>query len=132
MSIDIESMIMTVLIFIAALLYSSVGHAGASGYIAAMALTGLSPAVMKPAALALNILVAFIATFKFYRVGAFSWDLFWPLALASIPCADRGASYIAYPYIQTNYWACAHYGSANAARCLLLWSWGRIGACFEL
>jgi len=63
------------LIFIAALLYSSVGHAGASAYLAAMALMGVAPAVMKPTALALNILVAVVAFTKFYRSGAFSWTL---------------------------------------------------------
>jgi uncharacterized protein len=90
MSIDTESVILAVLIFITALLYSSVGHAGASGYLAAMALMGMSPAVMKPTALSLNILVAIIATFKFYRVGAFSWRLFLPLALTAVPCAYVG------------------------------------------
>ena len=90
--VDSESVILAVLIFIAALLYSSVGHAGASGYLAAMALIGLSPATMKPAALALNVLVAIIATFKFYRVKAFSWQIFWPLAVASVPCAFIGGS----------------------------------------
>ncbi len=87
---DIDSYLLTALIFAAALLYSSVGHAGASGYLAAMALFGVAPEVMKPAALALNILVAVIATTKFYRVGAFSWPLFWPLALASTPLAYLG------------------------------------------
>lgn len=87
---DIESIILAALIFAAALLYSSVGHAGASGYLAAMALMGLSPAVMKPSALSINILVAIIATFKFYRVGAFSWRIFWPLALTAIPSAYIG------------------------------------------
>ncbi|MEQ1545625.1 sulfite exporter TauE/SafE family protein [Methyloglobulus sp.] len=90
MNIDTESVILAALIFIAALLYSSVGHAGASGYLAAMALMGMSPAVMKPTALSLNILVAIIATFKFYRVDAFSWRLFLPLALAAVPCAYVG------------------------------------------
>lgn len=78
------------LIFAAALLYSSVGHAGASGYLAAMALFGLAPALMKPTALTLNILVATIATVKYYRAGCFSWSLFWPFASASIPCAYFG------------------------------------------
>lgn len=82
--------LLTLLILVAALLYSSVGHAGASGYLAAMALVGVAPAVMKPAALALNILVAAIAFFKFHRVGAFSWKLFWPFAVASIPFAWLG------------------------------------------
>ena len=78
------------LIFLAAALYSSVGHAGASGYLAAMALFGLAPAVMKPTALILNILVAVIATLKFYRAGYFSWKLFQPLAFASVPFAFIG------------------------------------------
>lgn len=82
--------ILTALILLAALLYSSVGHAGASGYLAAMALLGIAPDVMKPTALALNILVALIATTRFYRAGAFSWRLFWPLAIASTPCAYLG------------------------------------------
>ncbi len=88
----IEDIILAALILVAALLYSSVGHAGASGYLAAMALMGISPAVMKPTALTLNILVAVIATAKYYRVGAFSWHLFWPFALASIPFAYLGGS----------------------------------------
>ncbi len=86
----IEDFILAALIFVAALLYSAVGHGGASGYLAAMALMGISPAVMKPAALTLNILVAVIATTKYYRVGAFSWHLFWPFALASVPFAYLG------------------------------------------
>ncbi len=86
----IEDAILTALILVAAVLYSSVGHAGASGYLAAMALVGVSPAVMKPTALALNILVAVIATTKYYRVGAFSWHLFWPFAIASTPFAYLG------------------------------------------
>ncbi len=85
-----DDALLAILIFIAALLYASVGHAGASGYLAAMALMGVAPEAMKPAALSLNILVAMIATFKFYRVDAFSWRLFWPLALTSIPCAYLG------------------------------------------
>lgn len=83
---------LTGLIFLAAALYSSVGHAGASGYLAAMALFGLAPAVMKPTALTLNILVAVIATTKFYRAGCFSWELFRPLALASVPFAFIGGA----------------------------------------
>ncbi len=80
------------LILAAAFLYSSVGHAGASAYLAAMALFGLSPAVMKPTALALNILVAGIGTFKYYKAGYFSWPVFWPFAAGSIPFAFLGGS----------------------------------------
>ncbi len=79
-----------VLIFAAALLYSSVGHAGGSGYLAALALGGVPPASMKPTALTLNVLVATIATWKFVRAGCFSWRAFWPFALASVPCAYLG------------------------------------------
>lgn len=80
------------LIFVAALLYSSVGHGGASGYLAVMALMSVAPAQMKPAALALNILVASLATWKFHKAGAFSWGLLWPLCLASIPMAFLGGT----------------------------------------
>ena len=77
-------------IFIVAILYSSVGHAGASGYIAVMSLLSLSPLVIKPTALALNILVASIASVQFIRSGHFSWRLFWPLALLAVPFALVG------------------------------------------
>src|SRR5213595_1460315 len=83
-----------ILLFLAvgviAFLYSSVGHAGASGYIATMTLFGLAPAVIRPTALVLNILVASIGTFQFWRAGYFSWKLFWPFALLSIPAAYVG------------------------------------------
>ena len=87
-----DDIVLTALIFMAALLYSSVGHAGASGYLAAMAFVGVAPAVMKPAALTLNILVAVIAAVKYCRAGAFSWHLFWPFALASSPFAYLGGT----------------------------------------
>jgi uncharacterized protein len=80
------------LIFGAAVLYSSVGHGGASGYLAAMALFGLAPEVMKPTALFLNIIVSAIATIKFYRSGCFDSALFWRFAIGSIPCAFIGGT----------------------------------------
>src|SRR5207237_9509096 len=70
--------------------YSCVGHAGASGYIAVMTLLGLSTATIRPTALILNILVALIASFQFWRAGHFSWKLFWPFALLSLPAAYFG------------------------------------------
>src|SRR5216117_4245101 len=73
-----------------AFLYSSVGHAGASGYIAIMTLGGIAPAIIRPTALVLNILVASIGTLQFWRAGYFSWKLFWPFALLSIPAAYVG------------------------------------------
>src|SRR5205823_3552903 len=79
-----------------AFLYSSVGHAGASGYIATMTLFGLAPTIIRPTALVLNILVASIGAFQFWRAGHFSWRLFWPFALLSIPAAYLGG-YIPLP-----------------------------------
>ena len=73
-----------------AFLYSSVGHAGASGYIAVMSLFSLAPEVIKPTALALNILVACLASWQFWRAGYFSWPLFWPFAALSFPLAFIG------------------------------------------
>lgn len=77
-------------ILVVAFLYSSVGHAGASGYIAVMTLFGLAPSVIKPAALVLNILVACLATWQFWKAGHFSWGLFWPFAISSVPFAFIG------------------------------------------
>jgi len=90
--LDNHAILTASLILVAALLYSSVGHAGASGYLAVMALMAVPPSQMKVAALALNLLVAVIATFRFYHAGAFSHRLFWPLCLTSIPMAFIGGS----------------------------------------
>jgi uncharacterized membrane protein YfcA len=79
---------------VAAFLYASVGHGGASAYIAAMALAGIAPAEMRPVALQLNILVSAIATVKFCRAGHFRWPLFWPFAAMSIPAAYLGGAII--------------------------------------
>jgi len=88
------------LIFIAAVLYSSVGHGGASGYLAAMALMGLAPAVMKPAALSMNVVVAGLVFVRLtkaghfdWKAGHFDWRLFLPFALGSIPQAAIGGVY---------------------------------------
>lgn len=78
------------LIGAAALLYSSVGHGGASGYLAVMAILGTSAVAMRPAALVLNIAVATIGTAQFARAGFFRWRLFAPFAVASIPAAYMG------------------------------------------
>ncbi len=71
-------------------LYAAVGHAGASGYLAVMALLGVEAATMRPTALTINILVAAIAFVQFARAGHFSWVLFRPFAAASIPAAFAG------------------------------------------
>lgn len=80
------------LIGLVALLYASVGHAGATGYIAVMTLLGLPRDVIRPTALVLNVLVAAIGTVQFSRAGHFRRDLFLPLALASVPCAALGGA----------------------------------------
>lgn len=76
-----------------AILYSSVGHGGASGYLAAMALFGLEPALMKPAALTMNIFVTVLVLWRVSRTGAFNWRLFLPFALASVPMAFIGGAH---------------------------------------
>jgi uncharacterized protein len=85
-----ETLSLAALIFVAALLYSSVGHAGASGYLAAMALFNLAPGVMKPTALVLNLFVATVGTIRFARAGCFDWRVFWPFAALSVPFAYLG------------------------------------------
>lgn len=80
-------------IFIAAVLYSAVGHGGASGYLAAMALFGVAPAAMKPLALSMNIMVAGLGFVRLYRAGYFKFSLFWPFALGSIPAAYLGGAW---------------------------------------
>lgn len=72
-------------------MYASVGHGGASGYLALMALFGVAPALMKPSALLLNLFVSTVSFVQFYRAGYFRWDKFWPFAVASVPLAFVGA-----------------------------------------
>ena len=79
-------------VFLVAVLYSSVGHGGASGYLAVMALMAVAPEVTRPTALTLNLFVASIATVQYYRAGHFSWALFVPFAIASIPMAYLGGT----------------------------------------
>lgn len=86
------TLLLIFLIFIAALLYSSVGHAGASGYLAMMALFGIAPEVMKPSALVLNILVASIGTVKFHRAGHLQWSRLLPFVLTSAPFSFFGGA----------------------------------------
>lgn len=78
------------LLLVISFLYSSVGHGGASGYLALMALFNFTSATMRPTALLLNVLVSGIAFVQFNRKGFFKWDLFWPFAITSIPAAFIG------------------------------------------
>lgn len=79
-----------ILLFFVALMYSSVGHGGASGYLALMAFFSFVPETMRPAALLLNIFVSLTAFIQYYRGGYFRWRLFWPFAIASVPAAFIG------------------------------------------
>lgn len=80
-------------IFIVALLYASVGHGGASGYLAVMALFSLPPEALKPTALLLNIVVAGIGTYLYCSAGQFSWRIFWPFVITSIPASFIGGMF---------------------------------------
>lgn len=82
--------LITALIAVAAALYSSVGHAGASGYLAIMALFAVAPETMRPTALVLNILVASIGSYRFIRAGQINWRLFTAAAITSVPAAFIG------------------------------------------
>lgn len=78
--------------FLGAALYTSVGHAGASAYIALMALFGVAAPVMRPTALVLNILVASFTSFRFLKAGLFRWRTLWPVLIGAIPMAFLGGS----------------------------------------
>jgi uncharacterized membrane protein YfcA len=90
MSFETISLFFLILLFAIAFLYSSVGHGGASGYLALMALFSMAPETMRPTALVLNIFVAGTGFIQYYRGGHFRWSLFWPFAIASVPAAFIG------------------------------------------
>ena len=85
-----DALILGALFFAAALLYAGVGHAGASAYLAAMALIGLAPAEMRPTALVLNLFVASIVVLRFSRAGHLPWRQLVPLVAGSVPAAFIG------------------------------------------
>lgn len=89
----VDSPGLLVLVVVAATLYSAVGQGGGSGYLAAMALYGLDPAAMKPAALSLNVFVSALVLVRLWRAGHFDGRLFWPFALPSIPMAALGGAW---------------------------------------
>lgn len=78
------------ILFVVAFLYASVGHGGASGYLALMAIYGIAPEEMKPTALMLNLFVSMTAFIQFFLGRYFKMKLFLPLALASVPMAFIG------------------------------------------
>jgi uncharacterized membrane protein YfcA len=82
--------IISILVFLVAVLYSSVGHGGASGYLAILSLFAVAPATMGSTALMLNVLVAGVALVAYTRAGHLSWRLAWPFLALSIPAAFLG------------------------------------------
>jgi uncharacterized membrane protein YfcA len=98
-----EILILVASFFVVATLYTTVGHAGASGYLAMMSLAGLAPETMRPTALTLNIIVAALTVYRFHHARYFSWTGLWPFLLGSIPFAavggiqslSRGTYYVA-------------------------------------
>ncbi|MES2587467.1 MAG: sulfite exporter TauE/SafE family protein [Bacteroidota bacterium] len=86
-----EYILICILIFVVATLYSSVGHGGASGYLALLGLFGISLIEMRSTALILNVFVSAIAFYSYYRNGHFRWNLFYPFALLSVPLAYLGS-----------------------------------------
>ncbi len=83
-------MILTLIIGIIAFAYATVGHAGATGYIAVMTLFGISTDIIRPVALSLNIVVGVITTFQFMRAGFVRLELIVPLVCGSMPAALVG------------------------------------------
>ncbi len=88
---NLQNLILLAAIGAVAFWYSSVGHGGATGYLAVAALLGTAPAMARPGALWMNCVVASIAFWRFQRAGFFDGKIFWPLAAASIPCAWLGS-----------------------------------------
>lgn len=91
-AITTTDLLLALCMMFGAALYSSVGHAGASSYIALMALFGVPAAVMRPTALVLNIIVATLASARFARAGLFRWRTLWPFLLGALPLALLGGA----------------------------------------
>jgi uncharacterized protein len=87
-----DAVLLAALFLVAALLYASVGHAGASAYLAAMALLGTAPEIMRPTALVLNLFVATVVVARFSRAGHLPWRSLLPLIAGSIPAAFVGGT----------------------------------------
>jgi len=83
---------LAICMFVGAALYTSVGHAGASAYIAMMALFGVTPSAMRPTALVLNVVVASFTSWRFIRADLFRWRTLWPFLLGAMPLAFLGGS----------------------------------------
>lgn len=92
--LSLHDVLLALLIAVGAALYSSVGHAGASAYIALMALFGVPAATMRPTALTLNVIVASLASARYLRAGLFRWRVLWPFLVTAVPMAFVGGAII--------------------------------------
>jgi uncharacterized membrane protein YfcA len=87
-----SDMLLAGCMFLVAALYTTVGHAGASGYLALMGLFGVAPGVMRPTALVLNIVVSSFTVWRFWRAGLFRWRVLWPFLIGAIPMGFVGGA----------------------------------------
>lgn len=89
---DATEILVAAMFFVVAVLYSTVGHAGASGYLAVMGLAGLAPEVMRPTALLLNVAVSSITTWRFRSARLLDLKALAPFVAGSLPCAFVGGT----------------------------------------
>src|SRR5580658_4126038 len=92
MGLSIQHVFLPLVLAIIAAAYAAVGQAGATGYIAAMGLAGFTPDIIRPAALALNTLVAAIGTARFARAGHIKWRGTYPFILLGLPFSVLGGA----------------------------------------
>jgi uncharacterized protein len=85
-----QNLLFYIALFLIAFLYASVGHGGASGYLALMAIFSIAPGIMKPTALLLNLFVSGTAFIQYYRGKHFIWKIFLPFVITSIPLSFLG------------------------------------------
>ena len=84
--------LLAVCMFLGAVLYTSVGHGGASAYLALMAIFGIPPTVMRPTALVMNVVVSTFVSGRFVKAGLFRWRALWPFLIGALPFAILGGA----------------------------------------
>ena len=89
MHFELIDLAISICLLLGAVLYTSVGHAGASIYIAIMTLFSIPSTVIKPTALVLNIFIASFTSWRFIRQGFFDLKVLFPIAIGAIPFAFR-------------------------------------------
>lgn len=87
------TILLAICMALAAALYTSVGHAGASAYIFLMALFSIAPQTMRPTALTLNAVVASFTSYRYLQAGIFKWRTLWPCLVGALPLAFAGGAF---------------------------------------